>query len=129
MGTLLMDILELFIRSGNDRLFSKTITEWLNTSDVRPWMSLRKGKTVTQQWLAQQLHTYGIRPKTMRIAEERAKGYEFEDFKEAFRRYVPRGELEAFKKEIVEQQAVLQAKETGGAETGGEQGTRALGGD
>jgi hypothetical protein len=122
MGTLLMDILELFLRSGKDRQFSKTITEWLNMYDVRPWMALRKGKTVTQQWLAQQLHTYGIRPKTMRIENERAKGYEFEDFKEAFRRYVPRGELEAFKKEINEQHAAAKAKEAGETQTAGEQG-------
>jgi hypothetical protein len=122
MGTLLMDILELFLRSGNDRAFSKTITEWLNMSDVRPWMALRKGKTVTQQWLAQQLHTYGIRPKTIRIGDERAKGYEWADFTEAFKRYVPRGELEAFKKEIFEQQAALKAKEqTGEARAAGEQ--------
>ena len=85
-------------------------------SDVRPWMALRKGKTVTQQWLAQHLHAYGIRPKTLRIGEERAKGYEWSDFTEAFKRYVPRGELEEFKKEINEQRALREKQETDGAQ-------------
>ena len=39
----------------------------------------------------------------MRIGDERAKGYEWEDFKEAFRRYVPRAEIESFKEELREQ--------------------------
>jgi hypothetical protein len=55
---------------------------------------------MTGQWLAQQLHVYGIRPKTMRIGKERAKGYEYGDFLEAFRRYIPRTEIEAFKAEV-----------------------------
>jgi hypothetical protein len=105
MGSLLMDILELFLRTGKDRHFSRTVTEWLKMSEERPWMVLQRGKTVTPQWLAQQLQTYEIRPKTMRIGEERAKGYEMEDFKEAFRRYIPRSEYESFRKEIEEQWA------------------------
>jgi hypothetical protein len=62
------------------------------------WMMLQRGKTVTPQWLAQQLQTYEIRPKTMRIGDERAKGHEMEDFKETFRRYIPRSEFENFRK-------------------------------
>ena len=68
-------------------------------------MMLQRGKTVTPQWLAQQLQTYEIRPKTMRIGDERAKGHEMEDFKETFRRYIPRSEYESFRKEIEEQWA------------------------
>jgi hypothetical protein len=74
-------------------------------SEERPWMVLQRGKRVTPQWLAQQLQTYEIRPKTMRIGDERAKGYEMEDFKEAFRRYIPRSEYESFRKEIEEELA------------------------
>ncbi len=55
---------------------------------------------MTGQWLAQQLQAYGIRPKTMRIGEERAKGYEQDDFIEAFRRYIPSGEIARFKSEL-----------------------------
>ena len=127
MGSLLMDILELFLRSGQDRQFSRTIAAWLNMSEERPWTALKRGKTVTPQWLAQQLHTYGIRPKTMRIGEERAKGYVREDFHEAFRRYIPQSEIEAFKKELREQSAQTKqetsAKPAQGEEADGERQT------
>jgi hypothetical protein len=66
-------------------------------------MALKKGKAVTGQWLAQQLQGYGIRPKTMGIGKERARGYEWEDLKEAFRRYIPRSEVDRFKQELREE--------------------------
>jgi hypothetical protein len=117
MGSLLMDILELFLRLGNDRVFSKVLAERLNRSEERPWMALKKRKEVTGQWLAQQLQAYGIRPKTLRIGEERAKGYEWGDFREAFRRYIPRGELEALKAEVKEQAAKRDEAAAKAAET------------
>jgi len=103
MGSFLMDIFEYFVRSGKDRIFTRVLTEWLKLSEDRPWMALMKGKAVTGRWVAQQLQGYGIRPKTMRIGEERAKGYEKQDFLEAFRRYIPKSEVEAFKAGIREQ--------------------------
>src|SRR2546421_9014950 len=41
------------------------------------------------QWLAQQLRPYGIKPRTIWIGDQQAKGYAEEDFHEAFRRYIP----------------------------------------
>jgi hypothetical protein len=120
MGSRLMDILELFLRSGQDRHFSRTIVEWLKMSEERPWTALKQGKTVTPQWLAQQLHTYGLRPKTMRIGNDRAKGYEREDFTETFRRYIRQSEIEAFKKELREQSAQTK-QETGAKPPGAEE--------
>jgi putative DNA primase/helicase len=130
MGSLLMDILELFLRSGEDRHFSRTIAEWLKMSEERPWTALKRGQTVTPQWLAQQLHTYGVRPKTMRIGSDRAKGYEREDFTETFRRYIPQSEIEAFKKELKEQSAQTNqqtgAEPAQGEEVNGASGQRCL---
>ncbi|HWW01990.1 MAG TPA: DUF3631 domain-containing protein [Candidatus Acidoferrum sp.] len=103
MGSLLMDILEVFLRLGLERVFSRTLAEWLNRADDRPWMALKKGKVVTGQWVAQQLQDFGIRPKTLRIGEERAKGYEMDDFADVFRRYIPRREWETFKAEVQEE--------------------------
>jgi hypothetical protein len=105
MGSLLMDILELFLRLGRERVFSRTLAEWLNRAEDRPWMALKKGKVVTGQWVAQQLQDFGIRPKTLRIGEERAKGYEMDDFADVFRRYIPRREWETFKAEVQEEAA------------------------
>ena len=52
-------------------------------------MEMSKGKEITEMWLSQKLRSYGIRPRTMRQGELRAKGYFKEDFVEAFRRYIP----------------------------------------
>jgi hypothetical protein len=51
------------------------------------------------QWLSQQLKPYGIKPRNMWVNGEQGKGYELEDFRETFRRYIPRAELEALKAE------------------------------
>jgi putative DNA primase/helicase len=115
LGTLLMDIAILFLRTDKERVFSKLLVAWLESFEDRPWMELRKGKAITELWLAQQLRRYGVRPKTMRIGEERAKGYEKEDLKEVFRRYIPRSELDAFRAEL-KAQTVATEKADGDAE-------------
>jgi hypothetical protein len=61
----------------------------------RPWVELKRGKLISEMWLAQQLRSYGVRPRTLRIGEDRAKGYLEADFREVFQRYIPRTELEA----------------------------------
>ena len=94
------------------------MAEWLNQAEDRPWMALRKGKAVTGQWVAQQLQDFGIRPKTLRIGAERAKGYEMDDFADVFRRYIPRREWETFKAEVQEEDARRKEQAKGGAGNG-----------
>ena len=65
-------------------------------------MEALKGKEATEQWLSNQLRPYGIKPKRMRIGEERAKGYVFEEFTDVFRRYIPMAEVEAMRAEMME---------------------------
>ena len=110
MGTLLLDLLEVFMRLDEERVFSRTMVTWLERCADRPWMELRRGKKVTELWLAHQLRPYGIRPKTMRIGEERAKGYAREDFWEVFRRYIPKGDYAAFRAELLEESGGLGSK-------------------
>jgi hypothetical protein len=116
IGALLMDLFILFtrewVREGGaqngaqqqirGRVFSRTMVEVLNLHEDRPWMELRRGKAITELWLAQQLRPLGIQPRTLRIGEERAKGYVEEDFLEAFQRYIPRSEVEALRAELME---------------------------
>jgi hypothetical protein len=94
-GSLLLDIWLLFIQAHQDRLFTKTLVSQLNTLEDRPWRELLKDKPVTERWLAQQLHPYGVRPKTMWIADKMAKGYSQDDLSDAFKRYIPKAELDA----------------------------------
>ncbi|HSU53276.1 MAG TPA: DUF3631 domain-containing protein [Candidatus Dormibacteraeota bacterium] len=95
IGSLLMDICLVFLLGNTERVFSREIVADLQAAPDRPWNELRKGRGVTEAWLAQQLRPYGIRPRTIRIGEEIAKGYLKEDFGETFRRYIPKAEIEA----------------------------------
>jgi hypothetical protein len=96
IGTLLVDIFVLFALSDERRMFSRTLIQGLITKFAdRPWTELSKGKEITNLWLSQQLRPYGIKPRTIWIGDQQAKGYTEEDFQETFRRYIPRSELDA----------------------------------
>src|SRR6266850_1744373 len=111
MGTLLMDIFTVMAINNQERMFSRKLVEGLNYRFTdRPWMEELRGKPVTERWLSIQLRPYGMRPKTMRIGEERAKGYVFEEFEDVFRRYIPMSEVEATRAEMME--GVEKKKET-----------------
>ena len=102
IGSLFMDLLIEFTLAKNRRLCSRSIIASLNQLADRPWMQLRKGKEIDELWLARQLAPYGIRPRTIRIEAGTAKGYLQDDFGEAFRRYIPRSELDELKVEAAE---------------------------
>jgi 5S rRNA maturation endonuclease (ribonuclease M5) len=82
---LLADIRQVFTA---ERMFSKDLIEQLAQLSERPWPEVCRGKPITERWLARKLAAFGIRSKTLRIGEERAKGYELSDFKETFERYL-----------------------------------------
>jgi len=104
IGTLLLDILMVMALTQQERIFSRNLVQGLNSPRFRdrPWTEELKGKPATERWLSIQLRPYGMRPRTMRIGEERAKGYALEEFTEVFRRYIPKSEVEAMKAEIME---------------------------
>jgi hypothetical protein len=103
IGTLLLDIFTVFVFSRQERMFSRDLVEGLNgRCRDRAWMEELKGRPATERWLSHQLRPYGMKPKTMRIGEERTKGYVFEEFTEVFRRYIPMSEVEAMRAEMTE---------------------------
>jgi hypothetical protein len=82
-------------------MFSRTLVEELSVRSAdRPWAEARKGKDITELWLAQQLRPYGVRPRTIWIGHDHAKGYLRDDFTETFQRYIPKAEAEAFLAEL-----------------------------
>ena len=91
--SLLLDIYVIFATLKADRQFSRRLASELNRRGTRPWREALKGKDASEGWLAQQLRPYGVLPKTIRIGEERAKGYFHDEFKEIFKRYIPRAEI------------------------------------
>src|SRR5205823_14620106 len=117
IGALLMDIAAMFLFGERERLFSREIVAVLNNKEGRPWSELRRGKKLDQSWLATQLRPYGIGPRTMRIGEELGKGYLLEDFRDAFKRYVPRSEMEAYKADLAARVVKKEASSTEGGAT------------
>ena len=97
-----MDIFLAFVMAKRDRVFSRELVAVLQQYEDRPWQELRRGKQVTETWLAQRLRPYGIKSRTIRIGEEVGRGYLEEDMKETFRRYIPKSEVEALKADLAE---------------------------
>jgi hypothetical protein len=97
IGLLFLDLLLSFVNGQTDRMFSRTLSANLERLVERPWTEMRKGKPVTEAWLATQLRPYGVRPKTIWIGEHAAKGYLLADFNELFTRYIPPSEIEALR--------------------------------
>jgi hypothetical protein len=94
IGLLLLDILKGFVSLAGNRVSARSLVRWLRELTDRPWGDGLKGRPLTEHWLALQLRPYGIRPRTMRMGEAVLRGYFVDDFMDAFRRYVPRAELE-----------------------------------
>ena len=104
IATLLLDIFMVMALTQQERIFSRVLVEGLNGRRFRdrPWVDELRGKPATERWLSNQLRPYGMKPKTMRIGNERAKGYVLEEFEDVFRRYIPMSEVEAMKAEMME---------------------------
>lgn len=82
---LLADIRQIFT---GERMFSSELIDALQQMSERPWAEVNRGRPITERWLARNLAAFGIHSKTLRIGEDRAKGYELADFSDAFERYV-----------------------------------------
>jgi hypothetical protein len=101
IASLLLDIYLVFLVYKTERLFSRTLVEGLSARSAdRPWSEARNGKQINELWLAQQLRPYGIRPRTIWIGQDHAKGYLLADFHETLQRYVPKSDAEAFLAEL-----------------------------
>jgi Protein of unknown function (DUF3631) len=94
---LLADIRQIFT---SERMFSKDVIDALKEMAERPWPEVCRGKPITERWLARNLAGFGIHSKTLRIGDERAKGYEAADFSEAFERYLPPEERDSIRDSV-----------------------------
>lgn len=75
IGTMLLaDIRQVFDETHAERIFSKTLVEALCAMTDRPWPEVRRGKPITESWLARRLHTFEVNSRTLRIGDDRAKG-------------------------------------------------------
>ena len=97
ISSLLLDILLVFSINEKQRMFSRDLVAGLTRRATdRPWAEACKGKPITELWLSAKLRPYGIRPKTIWIGDDHAKGYVLDDFTETFQRYIPKSEAQSF---------------------------------
>ena len=85
---LLQDIKNIF--DGKDRLYTTELLEALCSEAEAPWATYNRGKPLSSRQLAKKLKAYKIHSKDMRISphNKNLKGYSYDDFSEAFSRYI-----------------------------------------
>ena len=86
---LLADLRTLFGELSAVRLPSADIVERLGKMEERPWPEWRRGQPITAPQLAAALRPFGVRPVTIRIGQQTAKGYFKDSMAEAWGRYLP----------------------------------------
>ena len=83
---LLTDLQTVF--GAADKLATTTILRELHEMAEAPWVDLR-GKPLNDHGLSKFLKNYSIRPKRVRIGEGVFRGYDRQDFYDAWKRYLP----------------------------------------
>jgi putative DNA primase/helicase len=84
---LLADIRVLSEIQRFTRISSEQLQEYLKGMSDRPWADWSKGRPISQRGIARLLKPFGIASKQIRIGEFNGRGYEMEDFQDAFSRY------------------------------------------
>ena len=85
---LLHDIKEVFTKLGVERIKSvDLVSELINIDDSR-WATYNRGKQFTAKQMADKLKGFNIVPKPMKIQLKSVRGYNVNDFADAFKRYL-----------------------------------------
>jgi len=108
---LLADIQCVFEKKRVTKIRTADLIEALVCDDELSWSTYNRGKQISPRQLAKMLDVYGIKPKTVRHGNETPKGYDAEQFADAFARYLsPSSTLP--KQGNVETQPVLDVADT-----------------
>lgn len=86
---LLADLRRVF--GDQPAMFTEAILQQLHALDDAPWSDLR-GKELDNRGLSSRLRRYDVKPTTVYIDGNRAKGYKAEDLADAWSRYLPPAE-------------------------------------
>lgn len=85
---LLADIKEVFEAKRTERMSTADLIQQLCEDDEKSWATYNRGKPITPRQVAKKLKEYGIASKNLRVGYEVVKGFDHEQFKEAFARYL-----------------------------------------
>ena len=86
---LLRDVKAFFDESGEKKVFSRELVEYLNGLEDRPWSDYNHGRGVTMAWMSRQFKRFGIQSKYIRRDGTVARGYSKSDFEKIFALYLP----------------------------------------
>lgn len=86
---LLADIKSIFENKRLTKIKTVDLIKNLIDDEEMAWATYNRGKPLTPRQLAKQLNVYGISPKTVRHGNETPKGYDLDQFRDAFARYLP----------------------------------------
>jgi putative DNA primase/helicase len=86
---LLFDVRAVFMSHDDKRIPTKTLISRLCMDRERRWASFDNRNPISARQLSTQFTKYGIKSKNIRIDNEVVKGYELQQFTDAFERYLP----------------------------------------
>lgn len=85
---LLSDIYDIFEMEKDNRIATDKLLQYLLDMEERPWADWNRGRAITASQIAKHLRPFGISPKKMRFGSVTIRGYEREQFDDAFIRYL-----------------------------------------
>jgi putative DNA primase/helicase len=85
---LLADIEHVFHSKDLEKISTSDLIKALCEDDESAWPTYNRGKPISARQIASRLAGYGIKSKTIRLRYETAKGFEVEQFEDAFARYL-----------------------------------------
>lgn len=91
---LLIDIQHIYAMKSVSRMSTANLISALIEDQEMPWATYNRGKPLTPSQLAKQLRPYNISSKTVRFGYSNTlKGYDLEQFSDAFSRYLAPADL------------------------------------
>ena len=89
IGTeLLADIQEVFEHKRVTKISTVGLIGALCDDEEKVWATYNRGKQVSSRQIAKRLNDFGIKSKNLRLEFNQAKGFDLEQFQEAFARYL-----------------------------------------
>lgn len=85
---LLQDIKSTFVDLDKMKIHSKDLIDRLNVLEEQPWCEFQHGRPFSAKTLARLLKPFHIKSKQIWIDGSNRNGYEWEDFEDAFNRYL-----------------------------------------
>ena len=86
---LLAGIRQVYQDKGTERLPTTELIDALRADEEAPWSEWNHGRGLRPEGLAFLLRPYGIRARQMKLAGAKVRGFDLDDFGDAFGRYLP----------------------------------------